>query len=100
MRKKRSKQGSSRGVTPQFYRGRTTVNVDSADKIRKQKEYRRKKLSQQKRTQLISHVMKWGRVVIVALLLIVLLGQLRITSASFEDVSGGSVQAADIAALP
>lgn len=77
-----------------FYRGRTAVSQDSANRIRQQKEYRRKNLSRTKRDEFKSKVFSLAKLVIVVGLLFGVVNLLKFDSVIFNSTSG-SLQQSD-----
>ena len=86
-KKKKSAARATQG-RGQFYRGRTTQTSADKKRLKKQKEYRRAKLSKQKRQELIQRAQGVGRWVLAAGLLFLLFNVLQIKSHQYVGLTG------------
>ncbi len=88
-RKKRlGKSGSRSRPDQQYYRGRTAQTSSDRSRLKKQKEYRRAKLSKQKRTEFLLKAKKVGQWGLVGLILLLLLNASRINSYQYIGLTG------------
>ena len=81
------RSGGARQGT-RYYRGRTTQTSSEQSKLRKQKEYRRKKLSKQKRLELKRAVVAKLRWLIAFTILLQLFNLLQIKSHTYTGLTG------------
>ena len=88
MARRRSKRKGARGSNQRFYSGRTTHTSSDQKKLRKQKEYRRQKLSKQKRVEWLQKARLKLRWVAVALLALITFNLLQIKSHQYVGLTG------------
>jgi hypothetical protein len=86
MAKRRS--GGARKSSNRFYTGRTTHTSSDQKKLRKQKEYRRQKLSKQKRREFINSALLKMRWLFAVLILIAVINLLQIKDLQFVGFTG------------
>ncbi len=89
IRKRKTKKGSgARQGSAQFYRGRTTQTSNEKRRLKKQKEYRRAKLSKQKRGELAERAKGYARWALAGLLLLVIFSLSQIKSHQYVGLTG------------
>lgn len=87
-KKKASGSGAARRASRRYHRGFATVVEKDRKRLKKQKEYRRQKLSKLKRKEIVSKLGGIGRVLFATLLLGLLVNMSRIKAYSFTGLTG------------
>ena len=88
MARRRSKRKGARNSNQRFYSGRTTHTSSDQKKLRKQKDYRRQKLSKQKRVEWLQKARLKLRWVGAALAVLIIFNLLQIKSHQYVGLTG------------